>query len=559
MSNSITAPETSQRLTIDTLIRRELKVGDPNDPQLIARALAERYRGDVRAQTIEGESKGLPLLQTQIMRQPEVATPTANDIDLAQARHDVQTDLQQLLSDGRTKDIRPELEGWQSVIQRSIDEGVAAARGGLDPSRRDKAFAMRRQLGDYARLARMIGALTPALNSNFRGLATSLDGAASMMLVLMGESMANVGFSGGRFLLQAPFAELQARRDAVLNALRLVGGVVSSGSGGWPRGMRDFRHLNTALNNGGQGDLRVLMNESELARTMDELLQLASGGTSYGLRAVGVTAWAPLSRLHRFVQTTLRTAMATSPELATLHEALILFLDGFVISGGFRMLRVARPAVLNYGFYDSGKTEKAERRLIKLVNRRGTLARQLDCQSQCLCDENSALTQIVLDKILCGLDRAIDYYCVGDEDLGVPEIRAAALRYLIGVVVDKSKRPPPISVSAPLAKNLVAVNELLRMRTRAAKALNGDDVAQVQHDELFLQRQTDVAWRPVVEQMTSGCTTANRVFDDCLAVLYDKALADAGKAGRVTNPDVYEPPIPLSIEESLSKLLRKNS
>ncbi|HET6720643.1 MAG TPA: hypothetical protein VFH22_13400, partial [Rhodocyclaceae bacterium] len=420
MSNSITAPETSQGLTIDTLIRRELKVGDPNDPQQIARALAERYQADARAQTIEGEAKGLPLLQTQMIRHPEAAAPTANDIDLAQARHDVQTDLQHLLSDGRTKDIRPELEGWQSVIRRSIDEGVAAARGGLDPIRRDKAFAMRRQLGDYARLARMIGALTPALNSSYRNLAASLDAASSVMLVLMGESMANVGFSGGRFLLQAPFAELQARRDAVLNALRLVGGVVSSGSGGgWPRGMRDFRHLNTALNNGGQGDLRVLMNESELARTLDELVQLASGGTSYSLRSVGVTAWAPLSRLHRFVQTTLRSAMATSPELATLHEALLLFLDGFVISGGFRLLRVARPAVLNYGFYDSGDIQPAEDRLIELVNRRGTLARQLDCQAQCLCDENSALMQIVLDKILHGLDRAIDYYYTGDdEDFG---------------------------------------------------------------------------------------------------------------------------------------------
>ncbi|WP_204269814.1 hypothetical protein, partial [Klebsiella pneumoniae] len=92
-----------------------------------------------------------------------------------------------------------------------IDEGVSAARYGLDPTRRDTAFAMRRQLGEYARLARLVGALTPDLNRHFRNLATSIDEACAVMLVLMGESMANLGFAGGRFLLQAPYSELQAR------------------------------------------------------------------------------------------------------------------------------------------------------------------------------------------------------------------------------------------------------------------------------------------------------------------------------------------------------------
>ncbi|MFZ8493725.1 hypothetical protein ACO1MY_13215, partial [Staphylococcus aureus] len=86
---------------------------------------------------------------------------------------------------------------------------------------------------------------------------------------------------------------------------------------------------------------------------MDELIQLSSGGSAGGLRALGATAWAPLNRLTRFVQTTLRLATPTSPGLATFQEALQLFIDGFVPAGGFRLLRVARPTVLNYGLYGS--------------------------------------------------------------------------------------------------------------------------------------------------------------------------------------------------------------
>lgn len=624
-----------QRQAIDNLIRRELKVGDPRDPQQIAQALRDRYRGDLRAQAIEGEARGLPFLQTPQARSDELPPPQATHIDLQQATDDVRQDLQMLISDNLTKDIRPELEGWQQVIQRSIDEGVAAARYGLDPHRRDTAFAMRRQLGDYARLSRLIGALTPALNRSFRNLATSLDEAAAVILVLMGESIANLGFAGGRFLLQAPYSELQARRDAVLNALRQVDGLaaMASAGGNWPRGLRAYRQLSTVLEARGQGDLRALMNEAELARTMDELIQLAGGGAPTGLRAVGATAWAPLNRLQRFVQTTLRQVAPASHELATLHEALMLFLDGFVAGGGFRLLRVARPTVLNYGLYGAATVSAAERRLIELVNRRGTLARLLDCLTQCTCDDNHVLTQIVLDKLLFTLDRAIDYYCVGDADLGLPETRAAAFSHLIDALLPANALNYPAPTGglplypwnptpgggplnrpaflAPLADNGLIANELNAVRallrpvppnpnagalpnpypqqewwtTTEATYLNSlnnnlawlggaptpQRFATVLHDELCLQRQTDEQWRPVVEQMTSGCVSAARVFDDALpafspGVLYqlgDRALDYFAQATAALPLDqqvpfgcyVPDPRMPRHLEESLDDIV----
>ncbi len=575
MTQTANATETAadrQRMAIDNLIRRELKVGDPRDPEQIARALADRYQFDARAQAIGGEAQGVPYLRTDAARVVAPPAPTATNVDLDTAKRDVGLDLAELLSDNLNKEIRPELEGWQSVIHRSIDEGVAAARYGLDPRQRDKAFAMRRQLGDYARLSRMVGVLTPVLNSSFRNLAQSIDEASSVILVLMGESMANLGFAGGRFLLQAPYSELQARRDAVLNALRQLDGIsaMSMQPNTWPRGLRAYRQLSTVLEAKGQGDLRSLMNEAELARAMDEIVGLASGGSPDGLRALGATAWAPLSRLHRFVQTTLRPVAPASPELATLHEALQLFIDGFVPAGGFRLLRVARPTVLNYGLYGSAKVGKADDRLIDLVNHRGSLARQLDCLGDCQADKDTSLARIVLDSLLYNIDRAIDFYCVGDADFGLPEARAAATSYLIDAVQPASwgawtwreylpESDPPaaqapimdhfITATPPLIgkisgflqnqvnAELLAIRDLLRPTSGNTNKLANWDITQseftgylianapwqgtaamdiclgdVMHDELCLQRTTDQEWRAVIEQMTSGCVDADAIF-----------------------------------------------
>jgi hypothetical protein len=630
-------PAARPRIDLDNLLRRELKVGDPSDPQQIAQALSQRYQSDLRTQAIEGEARGLPFLRTPTLRTDTPPPPTATSIDLDQAKHDVTQDLRMLLSDNLTKDIRPELEGWQQVIHRSIEEGVAAARFGLDPHQRDKAFAMRRQLGDYARLSRLLGALTPGLNRSLRNLAQSIDEACAVMLVLMGESMANLGFAGGRFLLQAPYSELQARRDAVLNALRQVDGVAAMvGQGGtWPRGLRAYRQLSTVLEARGQGDLRSLMNETELSRTLDELVQLAGGNSSNGLRAIGATAWAPLSRLHRFVQTTIRLVAPASPELSTLHEALQLFIDGFVPAGGFRLMRIARPAVLDYGLYGPSIITNAENRLIRLVDHRGALARQLDCLTDCACDDDTVRAQIVLDKLLYDIDRAIDHYALGDADLGLPEARAAAYSYLIDVVLNTASvhpafvdpnavvhaavgapwtggpplqwnRPPvtprpaafaPFVAGPPPTGVLTAdiVNELTQIRLLLRPVGNPAPVwdtsedqyqdnlrnnlawlggsaatllfAQVLHDELCLQRDTDQQWRTLVEQMTSGCVPIASIFradavaqQGILPLTMDRALALLQQAtGNAVGAQCapLEADVPQHFEESLEEVVAR--
>lgn len=586
-------------MAIDNLLRRELKVGNPRDPMQIAQALSDRYQRDVRAQAIEGEAQGLPFLQTPILRASAPPPPTATNVDLEQARADVQNDMQQLVTQNLTKDIRPELEGWQQVIYRAIDEGVQAARSGLDPVKRDTTFGMRRQLGEYARLARLIGALTPALNRHYRNLAQSIDEACAVMLVLMGESMANLGFAGGRFLLATSYSELQARRESVINALRQVDGVAAQANNGnvWPRGLRAYRRLTASLEAQGQGDLRALLGEAELSRTMDELVMLAGGGSSGGMRALGATAWAPLNRLTRFVENTIAPVAPAASELANLHEALQLFIDGLVPAGGFRLLRVARPAVLNYGLYGSYRFSKAEGRLIDLVNRRGSLARELDCFTDCNCDNDSILGQIVLDKVLFDLDRAIDFYCAGDADLGLPETRASALALMLDFVTNPAAWPvgtvpgylgggglPHVNlITGTLLAELQRTNQLLRPSaavidtdwdtTRPTYDANlaanlpfpgGVTVSftQALHDELFQQRETDQQWRPVIDQMTAGCLPIDDIFgtNGCLREIVERPLQSIQvlTGGAVTAlPPATVTPIPRHFEESLDIIANK--
>jgi len=169
-------------------------VGDPNDPQQIAQALLTRFKGDPRALAIAQEARGLPFLQIVPKEARVMQTPTSSDMELQQAMDDVERDLRELTTNNLLKDITPELEGWGTAVRSAIAEGTTAARFALDPRQRDKTFAIRRQLGDYARMARLVGALTPTMSPTYRKFAQSLDEVAAVLFVILGESLANVGF-----------------------------------------------------------------------------------------------------------------------------------------------------------------------------------------------------------------------------------------------------------------------------------------------------------------------------------------------------------------------------
>ncbi len=565
-----------QRMALDNLIRRELRVGDPSDAQQIAKALQSRYQGDARTRGLDQEAQGLPFLQAKPFFAPAAAERTATAIDLEQARSDVHLDLEELTTSNLLKDVAPELAGWGDAIRAAVNEGMDAGRFGLDPRQRDRAFGIRRTLGDYARLARLVGALTPAMNHSFRSLAQSIDEVCAVILVLVGESMANNGFQGGRFLLQAPYSELQTRRDAAMHALRNLLGSLSytNGPNEWPRGIDAYRRLFDALEAQGQGDLRALMTEQELGRVMDGLVRRAAEGTAQGLRALGSTAQVDMQRFHRLINFGFRLVDPESPPLTSFLEALRLFADGFGVAGGFRLLRVARPPVVFYGLYTMDEEEPADRRLTQLTIFRGRLASQLDCLMRCDCSEQVALCQILLDKLLYDVDRAIDLYAGGREDLGLPEIRAAAYSYVADEMLLTTCVLPP-----ELRTTLVVLGALLRPRNgsaqeadwevngitfearRIANVLIGNSgfrFTDVMHQELCLQRESERRWEQLVRQMAPNCIPPGLVFGDSgeLITMLNNAMTVLATGAANVNIDcgLLGPDVPADIETSLDAI-----
>lgn len=615
MTPSPLTPAAATLPGLDALIRRELKVGDPNDPVQLAQALMARYQSDRRAQAIDGEARGLPFLHTPIVRPADAPAPVALDIDLEQARDRVRVGLQSLLTDSLSTTLRPELEGWQGAITAVIDEGVAAARQGLDPGRRDIAFGARRQLGEYARLARLVGVFSPALNAQYRGLATSLDDVAAVLLVMMGDAMANLGLNGGRFLLATPYPELQARRDAVLAALRRIDGLGSlGGSDGWPRGLRAHRQLNLLLEARGQGELRSLLHEPELARTMDDMVQLASGGTPHGLRSIGSTTWSPLARMRRFVRTVGGMVDPAAHELAGLVEALRLFIEGFEPAGGFRLMRVARPALLSQSGGGLADEQPADRRLMALTRLRPVLADQVDAWMDCVCERRFLQVQAALDRLLFELDRAIDAYATGSAELGLCEGRAAALHLLIGTLLNISETVGPATVgtwgtgSPPawvmalrnpstadpslrpthaqsLRDTLQAVSALVRPPAqggdwRLSSRHDFDDcwarnaqipgdgapaprLAQLLHDEIVDGRDAETQTLAVVQQMALDGSAVGDVLEagGSLTVWHDAAaalIAAVAGSAAVTVGNRPDTPVPAHFELSLQRLANRH-
>ena len=528
-------------IKLDNMIRQRLRVSDPQSAAAVAEGLRRVFPKDDEA--LKREASGLPLvLARPVSEIPAGDAPSSTE--LIQAVDDTERDLASLTADSQLKDIQAELEGWGQAIRSVIADGTAAARVALDPRARDRAFAARRQLADYARMARLVGAMTPNHNMAYRRFAQSLDEVGGLILVLVGEALARMGFSGGRFLLAAPASELQNRRDAVMAALRQLTASTDEAyaASQWPRGLHALRSLLGWLEQSGQADLRAYLDENMMARTLDELIDRASTGGARGYRALAATAPLALQQLNRLLRVVSRRVDPQSPTLSTFSNALRLFADGFRASAGQRLLAIARPSIVFYGLYGLGQQDQGTVRLQQLVAERGRLANLLDCYLACGCSDNEVRCQAVLDKLLADVDRAIDLYALGSDTNGdgEPEQRAAAYGLLIRLLVNPMLNPPaPPPPAAPLQPtlntlrqclvnqvalqgNLTNLSGILLAATPALPpALQpGDLRSQRMEEEICLQRDGERRWFDLVEAMAPPCVDAgdiHRHIDDLLA------------------------------------------
>lgn len=444
-AGSVALDRSPAAVKVDNLLRQALKVSDPYDAAQIAKGLRDHYAGE--AGQLERERLGLPAVRGPMVVASAVQPGPAGQ-ETQTALDELEIDLRQVTTDPGTKDYHPEMQGWARAIRAAANEGLATARLSLDPHQRDRAFAARRSLSEYARLSRYVGVLSSGLNNMYRSLAQCCDVVANLILVSCGEALANGGVIRSSFILQAPVSEMQMRRDAALNALRnLVGSTqYAHGPNEWPRGLEAYRQLMRRLDAAGLADLRALFAEANLGRMLDELIDMAASTNSNSLRALGATAQVTIDRINRLVAFCASSGVATdatnggispeSPPLASFLSALKMFAEAFEgANRGYRLVYIARPSLLTYGLYGGQGLDTETQTLLTLVLLRNRLAEQVDCISRCDCSIDAIRRQLRLDKLLFDTDRAIDYYAVGidspdqmpDEAETAPgEIRAIA-------------------------------------------------------------------------------------------------------------------------------------
>jgi hypothetical protein len=400
------------------------------------------------------------------------------------------------------------------------------------------------------------------------------------MLVCTGDNMAAGGVTRGTVILQAAASDLVERRDAAVNALRVLLGSTQQafGQNDWPRGLEAYRRLLQAFDQAGQSDLRSLFNEQTLARTLDELIDLAAGNTPDGLRALGTAALVTIQRLQRLVAFAQAVSFAApppggrrlipeSPPLASFLSALSLFIEAFDSAGGsLRLLYVARPPLIFYGLYGFGGPDTATRRLLNLVQLRGLIAEQVDCFMECDCDEVE--TQLMLDKVLYDVDRAIDLYCLGSDPLGQgdPERRAAAFGSLIVAFAQLTFGGSLADLRFLSLRDALAEFALELQwpnvidPVRLPLAVDRIRVASLIHSELCLQRSSEENWARLVSNLAPACRRdllegegpVRQLLNASLALI-DGEMVLHGDAPFGPCPD-FQVTIPPNLETSLDTI-----
>ncbi len=551
-----TARRSQTETRLDAIMRQALTLSDPTDPTEVAQALAKKYRAG--AERIETDRTGF--LNPAAVPATSAMGGGPSDAELVQAKDDLSRDLAALVAAPQLKDIQPELQGWQRTLPQIVERGIGAARSAVGERYRAMAMAARQELGDYARLARMLGAITPEFNGTYRSLARSIDQAAALILVLSGETIAGRGF-GGIAALPVPVSDLTQRRDAVIAALHDLFNPDPNAhhSEDWPRGLHALTSLNEWLDNSGQGHLRALLDESYLASVLDKLIETVGQSDATVLRGLGATSAVTVAQLNRLLGLLGQAINPASPPLARFRQALMLFVQSFRPDRGRRLILAARPPLMANGFYGLANTEADAAFLILMANR-ARLASLLDCYLGCGCEGDEIGCQIILDKMLYDLDRAIDRFVT---DMPEATQRASAFGMLMLLIINQDA----IDVDAEVTnhaghwREIRALNDGLGDCTEGNLPLRqvlevsgatllapfttegivwtarpddddlGADFYRLIRAELCDQRRDEARWFEFAAAMSPGCVDLGALHDRIIGLL-GGALYLAGAGSR---------------------------
>ncbi|MHB8267809.1 hypothetical protein [Bradyrhizobium sp.] len=511
--NSSRSPATA---AVDNVIRRALKISDPNNADEVVKGLLARYPDD--AARIKREQLGLPFSVFK-MQQPAVIQPYRGRPESTAASATLDAALTRLTTTPDLADVEPELRGWSATIQRAASDGFASASSAIDPAERDRAFGARRTLNEYARLARYTGAVSGCVTEVFCRLAQACDDVANIILVMIGDALGDAGITRSGAILQVPAALLQARRDAAITALR---NLLQPPQGGdeesWPRGPSAVYQLYAGLEQAGAPDLRALLDEAYLSRELDALVDMANGSTPDGLRALGSAAAITVNRLQRLVMIGQGLVGPDSPPASMFFVELSLFMQGFASgNAGYRLPYLSRSPLLVSAFAARAGIDPPTQSLLALALGRTAFADAVDCLC-CSCDDDDMKLLIVAGKVLFDIDRAIDLYALGTDPQdpspgslwrGDAEWRAAAYGAMIAsaqaqmaTFVTPANAPPFIGVSMlpGIVQSLRWSNILDRVDNQLLRSTQFADVINMQIDD-------ERRWSDLVSTIAPLCRT----------------------------------------------------
>jgi hypothetical protein len=408
---------------LDDLVRRKLMVSDAKSADEIKEALLNQY--PLEKSRIQLEATGMPVVADLCATPVLTATISSTEEELSQAKSNLEQDLKEVIREAALRNISANLEGLGGSLMNAVGEGVSAARAASDAGQRDKVFSIRRILSEYARLTRCVGTLVRGCIGNCRRLARNIDWIASIMLILSGEAIAKNALKG--FLIQIPLGEMEARREAALNALKNLLGTNAAGFDDETWGYRTDGLINIYqeidLNN--QGELKLLFQESELDRMLSELVEQIARDNKLGVTGFGPAANATIEKMEHLQMLFQNLPGYWPPLRAFMNELdlIVQIVDSRNIRAGMRLIDLARSPITFYGSrYGNLQTPdlQARGRLSRIALNRSQLADNIDRHAANIV--NNHLDE--LDRLTSCVDRVVDLYSLGTEDWGAKENRA---------------------------------------------------------------------------------------------------------------------------------------
>jgi len=523
MNGSPQTPPTSGTTLIDDFLRRELQVGDPKNVTQVVTALQRRYPS--AAKRIDQEAAGLPIQLTEFAEPvaevvlPATATPATREAQ--RVTETLSTDLDQLIAEAGNREVLPELRGWRTRITTEYAAGLAAARLAQDPAQRDRAFHSIRTLGDFARVARLVGARRDELFFDFRRLGTSLDDAALSLRIALGESVDGLGLAPGGLILPVSVTEGRTRRGALIDSLRRLSGNTQDDD--WPEAAASYLALRDEIGRAGQNELLVYLREETTAPILDQMIGEVSRQDSQSLREVGATSLVDLARMRELLGLINRVnaILPQSTALSAFAQNLGSFLELFGVTAvgltgraGARLADFGLPLALAAQQLDDADRE-GRRRFRDLVAWREEFAVEVDNLFEIpAAPADFVDAQNIVDQLLYDVDRAIDIYAQGQGQppaWGDEERRAAVWGESVAAL---GPFPPPLQVNPPPL--VVIVNPLLQNHAaiqalavrfaniRLFEALDVVPAAAVAAIRLDIETQlarNGVAWHAVADSL----------------------------------------------------------